>query len=65
MAKGDTQIRIGKSQAKRVRERPPEAPFGKKLSNKDTLKLSKAAAKNLVQGTIKKNKAAKKKQKGK
>lgn len=63
MAKGDAQIRIGRAQAKRVRERPPEAPLGKKLSNKDTLKLSKAAAKNLVQGTIAKNKAKRAKKK--
>jgi hypothetical protein len=40
--------RIGRYQAKRVQERPPEAPFGTRLSNEDTLKLSKEAAKNLM-----------------
>lgn len=44
----ETVERIGRSQAKRVQERPPEAPFGQPLSNEDTLKLSKASAKNLI-----------------
>lgn len=54
---GEDKIRIGRSQARRVRENPPEAPFGTRLSNKDRLKLSKAAAKNLVEGTMEKNRA--------
>ena len=54
---GETKIRVGRSQARRVRENPPEAPFGMRLSNKDRLKLSKAAARNLIAGTIEKNKA--------
>lgn len=48
MPKSETYERIGRAQARRVRENPPEAPFGRKLSNKDRLKLSKAAAKNLI-----------------
>ena len=52
----NAKLRIGRAQAKRVQERPPEAPFGRRLSNKDTLKLSKAAARNLIAGTIEKNK---------
>ena len=39
---------IGRAQARRVQERPAEAPFGMQLSNEDLLKLSKAAAKNLI-----------------
>lgn len=54
---GEDKIRIGRSQARRVRENPPEAPFGMRLSNKDRLKLSKAAAKNLVEGTMEKNRS--------
>jgi hypothetical protein len=54
----NAKLRVGRAQAKRVQERPPEAPFGRRLSNADTLKLSKAAAKNLIAGTIEKNKAA-------
>jgi hypothetical protein len=46
--KSETYERVGRAQAKRVQERPPEAPLGRRLSNKDTLKLSKAAAKNLI-----------------
>lgn len=54
---GQDKINIGRAQAQRVRDNPPEAPFGMRLSNKDRLKLSKAAAKNLIAGTIEKNKA--------
>lgn len=53
---GEDKIRIGRSQARRVRENPPEAPLGRRLSNEDRLKLSKAAAKNLLEGTMEKNK---------
>jgi hypothetical protein len=49
---GEDQVRIGRAQARRVRERPAEAPLGRRLSNKDTLKLSKAAARNLLEGTM-------------
>ena len=54
---GEDKIRIGRMQAQRVRDNPPEAPLGMRLSNKDRLKLSKAAAKNLLEGTMEKNRA--------
>lgn len=54
---GETKVRVGKSQLQRVRDNPPEAPFGRRLSNKDRLKLSKAGTKNLLEGTMEVNRA--------
>jgi hypothetical protein len=53
---GQDKINIGRAQAQRVRDNPAEAPFFRRLSNADRLKLSRAAARNLIEGTIEKNK---------
>jgi hypothetical protein len=59
MARGEgkDKVRIGKAQLQRVRDNPPEAPFGRRLSAKDRLKLSKAGTKNLLEGTMEVNRA--------
>jgi hypothetical protein len=44
----ETYERVGRAQARRVQERPDEAPTFRPMSNEDTLKLSQEAAKNLM-----------------
>jgi hypothetical protein len=47
---------VGRAQLRRARENPPTAPAFRKLDNKAVLQLSRAGAKNLVEGTRQANK---------
>jgi len=59
-AQADAQASIGKGQIRRSRERPVSAPLFTNPSNEESLALSRAGAKNLIQGTRKKNKITRK-----
>jgi hypothetical protein len=50
---------VGRAQLRRARENPPAAPDFRKLDNKAVLQLSRAGAKNLIEGTIQANKLKK------
>lgn len=52
---GGDQRDIGRAQIQRANENPPAAPNFSRLSNQDVLKLSKAGARNLIEGTIRRN----------
>lgn len=63
LSSGQTKINIGTQQVRMANERPRVAPFFRRLSNKDTLKLAAAGVRNQLEGTIQKNVAAAKKAK--
>jgi hypothetical protein len=56
-SKGETQQNLGRSQARISRQKKLTM-----LTKKDRLKLAKAAAKNIVEGTIKRNQEIRKRQ---
>ena len=57
LSSGQTKINVGQQQIRMANERPRVAPAFRRLNNKDTLKLAAAGTRNVLEGTIQKNRA--------